>query len=118
MSELTQLYLSDLFYRFEKYGIFSFIYQSFNVTLATLLTIILPYTPFNFMIYMFISMLIYFINPWHLSDKTTYICLTSEAIPRYQFSWSQLMKNAYYCYLFVAFILNYNVISRMKQINI
>lgn len=118
MIELTKLYLADRLYRFKIYGILPFLYQSLNVMLATLLTIIVPYTPFNLLIYILIVLFIYFINPFHLSDQITYICLSDEAIPRAQFSWKSLFKNSYYCYLFVAFILNYDTIHYLKRINI
>ena len=109
MAELTSNLL-----QFQKLGMFPHIYQSFNPLFATILTIIIPYTPLNLLLYMAILLIIFLFNPSHLTDQITYKCIAYDAVPFYEFSWKKTFLQSYYLYLFIAFCLNYDIIYHIK----
>ena len=115
MIELTKLYLSDRLWRFRRLWILPLIYQSLNTLSSTILTILIPYTPLNLIIFSLIFIILLMFNPWHLSDQITYQCLSTQSVPIYQFSWTALIKNTYYIYLSMAFLFNYDTIYYLRS---
>jgi len=115
MSELTKLYVADKFSQFRQYGIFPFVYRSMGTLLSTLITIIIPYTPFNFLLYLVTLCFLYIFNPFHYADEMIYQCASDQLIPQYKFSFMTLLKKTYYIYLILAFLLNYDTIYFLKN---
>lgn len=118
MTELTKLYLSDKLNDFRQYAILPMLYQSMNTLLSTIITIIIPYTPFNLLIYLLIFIFIYIFNPNNSTYKMVYQCVSYQAIPEYEFSWKSTLVNTYYVYVIIAFLLNYDTIYHLKHMNI
>jgi hypothetical protein len=76
MSELTHLVILDKFDQFRKFGIFPQVYQVMNTFLSTAI----PYRPYNFLIFVSITLLIYILNPFHLAMETIPQCAGSQVV--------------------------------------
>ena len=118
MTELTKLYIGDQLSRFREYGIFPFVYQPMGTLLSTIITIIIPYTPFNLLIYLVVMIFLAIFNPYNYASQIIYQCASDQLIPQYQFSFKSLIIKTYYIYFICAFLLNYDTIYHLKNMRI
>lgn len=92
-----------------------YILQKFSPLLGAMIVTIVPYTPFNLSVFVFTFILVYFTNLFGLGTADSYSCKYNKLESETKTSLWTSIKNSYYIYFIVAFIINYNTIFTYQK---
>lgn len=94
--------------------------DNLNVFASAILFTLVPYTPLNVIIFTLIFLVIYFTNLFNLGSKRVDYCRYNQHEVAYQRNLVACLKNTYFIYFIVAFLVNYNTFSvyKMQQFNV
>ncbi len=67
---------------------------------------LLPVTPINLIIFLSVLVLIYYTNIFNLSKSPDYSCKNNLIVTKTSFSFWTLIKNTYYYYFIIAYVVN------------
>lgn len=71
---------------------------------------VIPYSPMNMLIFFTIFLVIGITNIFNLSKENTYSCKYNKLQTETSRSYITIFKNSYKIYLFISFVLNFNVL--------
>lgn len=116
------LYMDPLFYhsinKFRLMYIPDLILKQFPPFLGSFIMSLLPITPINIIIFLLLFTLIFSFNPFNLSKSTTYQCKGGEVSKTLQFSLWTTIKNTYYFYFIVSYVVNLLSLSEFQMLNL
>ena len=89
-----------------------FVLEGMPVFMGTLLVTLIPYTPVNLIIFTLIFLVIFMTDIFGLGSHTDCGCKFNQPETKSVFSVWTVLKSTYMIYLVIAYIVNYNTVSR------
>lgn len=86
--------------------------------ISSLLISLLPVTPINMIIFIFIFILIYSLNLFGMSKAYDYDCKDKTLVKKNKFSFWTTLKNTYWFYFLVAYVVNLLSLTDHQFINL
>ena len=86
--------------------------------ISSLVISLIPVTPINLLIFVFIFILIYALNLFGMSKATVYECKDKTLIKKNKFSFWATLKSTYYFYFMVAYVVNLLSLTDYQFINL
>ncbi len=84
--------------------------KNLPLALASFLISIIPYTPLNLLIFCVILTVISLTNLFYLAQEANYSCKFNKLQTEYSRNIWTIIKNSYYIYLYIAFVLNFQIL--------
>lgn len=85
-----------------------FILTDLTTLPAAIIITLIPYTPINILVFMLVFLIIYFTGIFGLGRRNEPYCRYNQLETRTNFSLWQTIKQSYFIYFLVAFLINYN----------
>jgi hypothetical protein len=86
--------------------------------ISSLVISILPVTPINLIIFILIFAFVYSSNIFNMSHANSYECRNKTLVKKHHFSLWATLKNAYYFYFIIAYIVNLLSLVDYQMLNL
>ena len=86
--------------------------------LSSLVISALPVTPINLIIFLLVLIIFYTTNIFNVSNTDSYSCSKDTLVKRSYFSFWSLIKNTYYYYFLISYVVNLLTLTDYQLLNV